>query len=81
MRLWTTFLCLALPTVAWAIQLSPEIQADRYLARAERKIEEQDLMGAKESLDRVLELQTQHEIEVPNDYSVMYVRVSLGLGL
>ena len=81
MRPRTTFLYLAFPAVAWAIQLSPEIQADRYLVRAERKIEEQDLVVAKESLDRILELQEQHDIEVPSEFSVMYARVSLGLGL
>ena len=81
MRAWTTFLYLALPTVGWAIQLSPEIEADRYLVRAERKIKEQDFTGAKESLDRILELQKQHDIEVPNEFSLMYARASLGLGL
>ena len=81
MRPRTTFLYLAFPAVAWAIQLSPDIQADRYLVRAERKIEEQDLAGAKESLDRILEVQEQHDIEVPSEFSVTYARVSLGLGL
>ena len=81
MRLKTTCLCLALPALAWAIQLSPEIQADRYLVRAERKIEEQDFVVAKESLDRILELQEQHDIEVRSEFSAMYARVALGLGL
>ena len=81
MRPRATFLYLALPAVAWAIQLSPEIEADRYLVRAERKIEDQDFAGAKESLDRILELQEQHDIEIPNEFSVMHARVSLGLGL
>ena len=81
MRPWTTCLCLALPALGWAIQLSAEIQADRYLLRAERKIEEQNFVVAKESLDRILELQEQHDIEVPSEFSVMYARVSLRLGL
>ena len=81
MRLKTTCLCPALRALAWAIQLAPEIQADRYLVRAERKIEEQDIVVAKESLDRILELQEQHDIEVPSESSVMYARVALGFGL
>ena len=81
MRSWTTLLCLALPAVAWAIQLSPGIQAVRYLVRAERKIEEQDFTGANESLDRVLESHEQDDIEVSSEFSVIYARVSLGLGL
>ena len=73
MRTWTTFLYMALPAVAWGIQLSPEIEADRYLVRAERKIEEQGFTGAKDSLDRILELQEQHDIEVPSEFSLMYM--------
>ena len=38
-------------------------------------------MVAKESLDRILELQEQHDIEVPSEFSVLYARVALGLGL
>ena len=71
MRPWTTLLWLALPAVAWAIQLSPEIVVDRYLVSAERKTEEQDFMGGKESLVRILESQEQHDIEVPSEFSVM----------
>jgi hypothetical protein len=62
-------------------QLPPEIQLDRYLVRAERQIEERDFTGAKDSLNRVLGLQKQHEIEVPEEFSLMHAQVSLGLGL
>ena len=62
-------------------QLPPEIQLDRYLVRAERQIEERDFTGARDSLDRVLGLQKQHEIEVPEEFSLMHAQVSLGLGL
>ena len=49
--------------------------------RAERQIEERDFTGAKESLDRVLELQGQHDVEIPEEFSLKYAQVSLGLGL
>ena len=38
-------------------------------------------MVTKESLDCVLELQEQHDIEVPSEFRVMYTRLSLGFGL
>jgi len=39
-----------------AVQLTPDIQEDRYLVRAERQIEQHDYAGAKESMDQFLEL-------------------------
>ena len=76
-----TVLCLTLPAFVWAAQLSSEIQADRYLLRADRQIKGRDFTGAKESLDRLGELQTQHGVEIPEDFSLKYAQVSLGLGL
>ena len=46
----TALLWLLLPVVAAAVQLPPEIQADRYLVRAERAIDEQDFPGAKATM-------------------------------
>ena len=69
------------PTVAWALQLPPDIQADRYLARAERQIEEQDFAGAKESIDQILDLQKQHDIELPEEFYFRYAEVLVRLGL
>ena len=48
---------LLLSAVVMALQLPPEIQADRYLLDAERAIQEQDFQGAKTAMDRILELQ------------------------
>ncbi len=81
MRIWTTLLGLTVPALAWGMQLPPQIQVDRYLVRAERQIEERDLTGAKDSLDGILELREQHAIEVPEDFPLMYARISLGLEL
>ena len=49
-------LAILLAAPAWSMQLPPDIQADRYLVRAERQIDEQDCAGAKEALDQILEL-------------------------
>lgn len=73
-------LCLTLQAFVWVTQLSPEIQVDRYLLRAERQIKGRDFTGAKRSLDRLRELQAQHGIEIPEDFSLKYAQVSLGLG-
>ena len=43
------FLWLLLPVAVAPLQLPLEIQADRYLVRAEMQIEKQDYVGAKES--------------------------------
>ena len=67
--------------VALPAQLPPEVQMDRYLSRAERQIAEREFVDAMESLDRVLELQTQHSIEVPDEFSLTHAQVSLALGL
>ena len=66
---------------AWALQLPPDIQADRYLVRAQRQIEEQDYAGAKETLDRILELQKQHDIEIPEEFFYRYAEVLERVGL
>lgn len=70
----------ALPTSLPA-QLPPEIQVDRYLLRAEQQVGERDFIGAKESLDRVLDLQREHDIEVPEEFFLMYTQASLRIGL
>ena len=49
----SAFVWLLLPSVVTAaVQLPPEIQADRYLLQAERAIQEQDFRGAKAAMDR-----------------------------
>ena len=72
---------LAAAAVVAAMQLPPEIQADRYLVRAERQIEQQDYAGAKQSMDRILELQQEHGLEVPEEFLFRYAQISLRLDL
>lgn len=66
---------------ALSAQLPPDIQADRYLVRAERQIEQQDYSAAKESMDRILRLQQEHGLEVPEEFFFRYAEVVERLGL
>ena len=76
-----TFLGVLLPAVVAGLQLPPEIQADRYLLEAEKEVQEQDYAGAKEALDRILELQAQHGLEIPEQFFLRYAEVLERLGL
>ncbi len=67
--------------VAAALQLPPDIQADRYLLEAEKQIQEQDHASAKQSLDRILELKAQHDLEIPKEFYFRYAEVVERLGL
>ena len=53
------------PAVA---QLPPAIQADRFLVRAEREIQEGDYVAAAAVLEQIVELQTEHGLEVPEAF-------------
>ena len=76
---WTqlpvAMLWLPLSVVVAAVQLPPEIQADRHLVRAERAIDEQDFLGAKAAMDAILELQAEHDLELPEAFSFRYAEV------
>ena len=74
-------LWLLLPGMVTGMQLPPEIQADRHLVRAERAIDEQDFVGAKTAMDAILELQAQHDLELPESFPLRYAEVLERLGL
>ena len=75
MRGSTLAVLLALPAAIWAMQLPLHIQADRHLVRAQRQIEHQDYAGAQESMDQILEIQTQHDLEIPEEFFYRYAEV------
>ena len=62
-------------------QLPPEIQADRYLMQAEEKIGKQDFAAAKAALDRILDLQEEHGLAIPEAFYFRYAEVSERVGL
>ena len=76
-----TILLLTVPAVALAIQLPPEMEADRFLLQAESAIEEQDFERAKTTMDRILELQAEHDLELPEQFPFRYAQVLERLGL
>ena len=80
-KLPTGLIWLVLSSVVVAVQLPPEIQADRHLVRAERAIDEQDFHGAKAAMDAILELQAEHDLELPAAFSFRYAEVLERLGL
>ena len=66
---------------AAALQLPPDMQADRYLLQAEEQIERRNFDAAKQSLDRILALQEQHGLELPQEFFFRYAEVVERLGL
>ena len=60
--------------------LPPEIQMDRYLIQAEERIRRQNFFGAKEALDRILELQGRG-LEIPAVIHFRHAEVSARAGL
>ena len=76
-----TILLLTVPAIAWAMQLPPEMEADRFLLQAEGAIEEQDFERAKTTMDRILELQAEHNLELPEQFPFRYAQVLERLGL
>ena len=66
--------------VAAAAQLPPEIVADRELVRAERLIAEEDHAGALEAMGRILALQSEHNLTLPEEFHFKYAEVALAAG-
>ena len=75
------FLWLLVPAVAAAMQLPPEIQADRHLLEAEKQIQGQNFESAKAAMDRILALEAQHGLQLPAEFFFRYAEVSNRLGL
>ena len=75
----TLILSWALP--APAAELSPDIQADLYLVRAERQIRSGDNAGTLGTLDRIWALQAEHGLEIPDAFWFKRAEVSRQAGL
>ena len=64
-------------TVQLAAQdLPPAIEADRLLLQAEQQIQDEDYDEALATLDRILELQAEHNLEVPAPFWFNHARVA-----
>ena len=69
-RAWTLATCfaLALAAVLPAAQLPPDVQVDRLWQRAERQIGNEEYWSALGSLDEILDLQTEHDVVIPESF-------------
>ena len=69
-----------LPVGEAPAQLPPDIQADRYLIQAERHIGNRDYAAAKAALDRILELQAEHDLALPEAFWFKHAQVAQQAG-
>lgn len=65
---------------ALSAQLSPAIQVDLYLVRAEREFGVGDTTATLATLDSILELQRDHELELPMVFWFKFAQVSHSTG-
>ena len=64
-----------------AVELPPEIQADRLLLQAEREIGQESFVDAFATLDRILALQAEHGLEIPVAFWFKHAHVAHEAGL
>ena len=69
------FLWLLLPAVVTAMQLPPEIQADRYLLQAEQAVRDQNFGAARAAMESLQALQGEHGLEPPPEDHYRYAQV------
>ena len=68
-------------TCVGAVELPPEIQADRLLLQAEREIGQESFVEAFATLERILALQAEHGLEVPVAFWFKHAHVAHDAGL
>lgn len=61
-------------------QLPPEIMVDRHLLRAERLMEDKDPKGAFDTMNKILALQEEHGLTLPEDFRIKYAQAALSAG-
>ena len=66
--------------VTVAAQLPPEIMADRYLVRVERLMAEKNHEAALEMMDKIIELQKEHNLTVPDEFHFKYAQIAMSAG-
>lgn len=71
---------LAGPAASGGQVLTPQMQADRHVQQAERQIRNDDHGAALRSLDRVVRLRTEHELELPDRFWLTHGETALEAG-
>ena len=59
-----------------AAQLPPDIMVDAYLLQAEQAIREEDYAGARATMVKILSLQEEHELDLPDDFHFKYAQMT-----
>ena len=77
-RVWVT-VCLGYIT-GFAAQLPPEMLVDKYLLQATMLSEEKNHKGALEAMDRIVALQKEHNLTLPEDFPFQYAQTALAAG-
>ena len=67
-------------TVVAAAQLPPEVMVDRQLLHAERLMAQGDPVMALEAMEKVLALQQDHDIALPEEFDFKYAEVAFSAG-
>ena len=75
-----TVLGIWLGCIAAAAQLPPDVLVDKYLLQAQMLGDEQDHKGALEAMDRVVALQKEHDLTLPEEFPFHYARTALAAG-
>ena len=65
---------------AAAAQLPPEVLVDKHLLQAEMMREDNDHKGALEAMDRIVTLQKEHDLTLPEAFSFQYAQTALAAG-
>ena len=63
-----------------AAQLPPDVLLDKYLLQATMLSEEKDHKGALEAMDRIVALQEEHNLTLPEDFPYRYAQTALAAG-
>ena len=61
-------------------QLSPEIMVDKHLIQAEQLIEKEDYVGAFNVMKKIIALQKEHNLTLPDGLLFKYAQVVLKAG-
>ncbi|MDE2890613.1 MAG: hypothetical protein OXR72_20625 [Gemmatimonadota bacterium] len=77
----TTFpTAVGLSVVQASIDLPPEMMADKYLIKAEQLHAKEDYAAALKVMEKVIALQKEHGIKLPDGFHFKYARASLSAG-
>ena len=58
-------------------QLPPEVIADKYLVQAEQLLEKKDYVAAPNMMEKIIALQKEHSLTLPDDFHFKSARVAL----